>query len=249
MMRLALALAAALATAAPLAQAEGLTNMTEEERAAFGEAVRAYLLENPEVIMEAITELQAREDKAAVNRDLQMMADNKDAIYNSPDDWQGGNLQGDITIVEFMDYRCTYCHKAFQEVSELVTQDGNIRFVLKEFPILGEQSVLTSKFAIATRLLHGDDAYKKVHDALFAMRGDATDETLSRIAVDLGFDPAAILAKMKAPEVQAVIDGNYALAQIMDISGTPTFVIDQTMVRGYVPLQGMQQIVAEQREG
>ncbi len=247
-MRRALALTLALAVA-PMAQAEGLTDMSPAEKAAFGEAVRAYLLENPEVIMEAITELQARDDRAAADRDLQMLADNKATIFNSPHDWQGGNLSGDITVVEFMDYRCGYCHKAYEEVEALVKDDGNIRFVLKEFPILGDQSVLTSKFAIATRLIHGDEAYKKVHDALFTLRGDATEETLSRLATDLGLDPAPILARMPTPEVQAVIDANYALAQTMEINGTPTFVIDNTMVRGYVPLDGMKDIVAGQREG
>lgn len=247
-MRLALALAASLA-AAPIAGAEGLTDMTEAERAAFNEAVRAYLIANPEVIVEAMTELQLREDEAAADRDLQMLAENKDIIFNSPADWQGGNLAGDITIVEFMDYRCGYCHKAYEEVAQLVAGDGNIRFVLKEFPILGEQSVLTSKFAIATRLVHGDEAYKAVHDALFTMRGDATEETLARLASDLNLDPAPILARLADPEVQAVIDANYALAQTMDINGTPTFVIDNTMVRGYVPLDGLQEIVAGQREG
>lgn len=260
-MRLALATTALLAgtalmtalttivVTAPATRAEGLTDMTEAERAAFNAAVRDYLIANPEVIVEAMTELQLREDQAAADRDLQMLSENKDIIFNSPDDWQGGNLQGDITVVEFMDYRCGYCHKAYQEVEELVAGDGKIRFVLKEFPILGEQSVLTSKFAIATRQVHGDEAYKKVHDALFAMRGDATEETLARLAADLGLDAAPILARMSDPAVQAVIDATYALAQTMDINGTPTFVIDNTLVRGYVPLDGMQEIVSGQREG
>lgn len=239
---------AALALSAAPALAEGLTDMTEAERAAFNDAVRAYLMENPEVIVEAMTELQVREDRAAADRDLQMLADNHDVIFNSPDDWAGGNLEGDITVVEFMDYRCGYCHKAYQEVEELVEGDGNIRFVLKEFPILGEQSLLTSKFAIAIRQLYGDEAYKAAHDALFALRGDATEESLARLATDLGHDPAAVTAKMADPSVEAVIAANHALATTMEINGTPTFVIDNTMVRGYVPLDGMRQIVEGQRQ-
>lgn len=247
-MRLALTLAAALSAPLP-ALAEGLTDMTEAERAAFGEAVRDYLLENPEVIIDAMKVLQTREDKAAAEQDLLMLAENRETIFNNPNDWAGGNLAGDITVVEFMDYRCGYCHKAFQEVEELVASDGNIRFVLKEFPVLGEQSVLASKFAISVRMLHGDEAYKAAHDALFAMRGDMTTESLSRLAGQLGHDPAGILVQMEAPEVQAVIDETYALADLMEINGTPTFVIDEAMVRGYVPLDGMRQIVERQREG
>lgn len=246
-MRLALCLAAMIASATPAAHADGLTDMTEAERTAFNAAVRDYLIGNPEVIVEAMTELQVREDRAAADRDRQMMADNHDLIYASAGDWVGGNPEGDITLVEFMDYRCTYCHRAFTDVEDLVKSDGNIRFVLKEFPILGEQSVMASKFAIAIRQLYGDDAYKAAHDALFALRGEVNEESLTRLAGELGHDAAAILAQSAKPEVQAVIDANYALAGIMEINGTPTFVIDETMVRGYVPLDGMRQIVASAR--
>ncbi|NGM47616.1 DsbA family protein [Rhodobacter sp. SGA-6-6] len=245
-MRLPLALAATL-TALP-ALAGGLGEMTEAERAAFREEVRAYLLENPEVIVEAMTELQVREDMAAADRDLQLMEANRDAIYHSPDDWVGGNPDGDITVVEFMDYRCGYCRKAYEEVEELVGSDGNIRFVLKEFPILGEESLLSSQFAISVRMLYGDAAYKKAHDALVTLRGEANAETLGRLATELGHDPAAVTAKMGSEEVQAVIVANHDLATALEINGTPTFVIDRTMVRGYVPLDGMRQIVEGQRQ-
>ena len=226
-----------------------LAEMTETERAAFRAEVRAFLLEEPELLVEAMEVLQNRQDQNAAQRDLTMLRDNADLIYRDPNSWAGGNLQADLTIVEFVDYRCVYCRKAHDEVTELVASDGNIRLVLKEFPILGEQSLLSSQFAIALRQLHGDDAYKTAHDVLIAFRGDITPDSLTRVATDLGHDPAPILARMKAPEVQAVIDTNHALGTLMDINGTPSFVIDETMVRGYVPLQGMRQIVAGQREG
>lgn len=222
--------------------------MTDAERDAFRAEVRAYLLDNPEVLIEAMDVLQSRQDQNAAQRDLQMLSDNADAIYNSPGDWAGGNLNGDITVVEFMDYRCGYCRKAFAEVEELVNSDGNIRFVLKEFPILGEQSLLASKFAISVRQLYGDDAYKTAHDALMQMRADVSLESLARLAGDLGHDAAAISAQMEKPEVMAVIDANHQLATTMEINGTPSFVIDQTMLRGYVPLDGMRQIVEGQRQ-
>lgn len=225
----------------------GLGEMSEAERAAFQAEVKAYLLENPEVLIEAMDVLQSRQDAAAADRDLQMLAANKDKIFNDGVSWVGGNLDGDITVVEFVDYRCGYCRKAHDEVAELVKSDGNIRFVLKEFPILGEESIISSKFAIAVLQLHGNEPYKKAHDALIALRGSPDAETLARLAADLGLDPAPILARMEAPEVAAVIEANHALGSTMEVSGTPTFVIDQTMVRGYVPLEGMRQIVAGQR--
>jgi len=237
----------ALGLALP-AVAGDLTAMSEAERAAFRAEVKAYLLENPEVLLEALNVLEQRQQQAAAETDLQLVAANKEALFTHPDDWVGGNPQGDITVVEFLDYRCGYCRKAWQEVEDLVSQDGNIRFVVKEFPILGEQSVISSKFAIATRMVAGDEAYKKAHDALITLRGDATAESLSALATELGLDAAAITAKMDSPEVAAVIDANHALGTTMQINGTPSFVVQDTMLRGYVPLEGMKQIVAEQRK-
>ncbi|MFZ1471042.1 MAG: DsbA family protein [Paracoccaceae bacterium] len=242
------ALSVAASLAASTAFAGGVGDMTDAERAVFRDEVKAYLMENPQVIVEAMTELQSKEDEAAYQRDIDMLTANADLIYKSPADWVGGNLNGDITVVEFMDYRCGYCRKAYQEVEDLVSSDGNIRFVLKEFPILGEESMLASQFAIAVKLVGGDAAYKSAHDALINLRGDVTEETLTRLAGDLGQDPAAVMARMKTPEVMAIITANHDLATTMEINGTPTFVIDNTMVRGYVPLDGMRQIVEGQRK-
>jgi len=242
---LALSLGASLLTTA--AGADGLTDMTEAEREAFRAEVRAYLIENPEVLMEALDVLQQRQDAAAAAAELVAMEENRDFIFNDPNSWVGGNPDGDITLVEFMDYRCSFCRKAHDEVKELVTSDGNIRYVIKEFPILGEASLASSQFAIAVRLLHGDDAYKAAHDALITLRGEPTPETLGRLAADLGHDPAPILEKMRADEVMSVIAANHALADEMAISGTPTFVLKGQMLRGYVPLEDMRGIVAEAR--
>ena len=222
--------------------------MTAAEREAFRAEVRAYLLENPEVLIEAMNALEMREQVAAAERDKQMLAEQAEVIFNDPASWVGGNPEGDITVVEFIDYRCGYCRKAWQEVDQLIETDGNIRFVLKEFPILGEQSVLSSRFAISVLQLHGSDAYKQAHDALLSLRADATPEALVRVAEDLGLEPQPIMDRMQAPEVTKVIEDNHRLARTMDVSGTPTFVVGGTMVRGYVPLQAMQEIVAEQRK-
>jgi protein-disulfide isomerase len=225
-----------------------LAEMTAEERAALRDEIRAYLIENPEVLVEAMDVLQQREELAALERDSQLVQTRASDIFASPTDWVGGNLQGDITLVEFMDYRCSYCRKAHEEVQELVESDGNIRYVIKEFPILGEASLVSSQFAIAVRLLHGDDAYKAAHNALITLRGEPTAETLGRLATDLGHDPAPILEKMGAEEVIAIISANHALADGMEISGTPTFVLKDQMLRGYVPLEDMRSIVAEARK-
>jgi protein-disulfide isomerase len=252
MHRLALGLIAGLASFPALAEEQPVTGsaesaMTEAERKALRDEVRAYLLEHPEVLIEAMDVLQAREEEAALARDVQMVSTHNDVIFNNPNDWVGGNPNGDITLVEFMDYRCGYCRKAYDEVDALIKTDGNIRFVVKEFPILGEASMLSAQFAIAMKQLHGDEAYAKVHDALMTLRGEPTPDTLARLAGDLGFDAEPILDRMNAPEVQAVIQENYALAEQMDISGTPAFVLKDMVMRGYAPLEVMQDFVADAR--
>ncbi len=221
--------------------------MTEAERTAFQAEVRAYLMANPEVIMEAVALLEQRQLAEAAKADGDLVLANREALFDDGASWVGGNPDGDVTLVEFMDYRCGYCKKANPEVEELVRSDGNIRFVIKEFPILGEESLLASRFAIAVRQVAGDAAYKSVHDALIGLRADVTPEALAALATAQGLDAKAITARMDAPEVAAVIDANHALGTTLAINGTPTFVIGGQMVRGYVPLAGMREAVAVER--
>lgn len=233
-------------TAAP-ALAFDAAEMTETERAAFRAEVRAYLLENPEVIMEAVAILEQRQQAEAAGAERALVAANAAAIFEDGVSWVGGNPEGDVTVVEFMDYSCGYCKRAAPEVTELVRADGNIRLVIKEFPILGEESLLASRFAIAVRRIAGDAAYESVHHALMGLRANVTPDALAALATAQGLDAAAIMAGMDAPEVQAEIDANHALGTTLGINGTPTFVIGDQMVRGYVPLAGMQEIVAAER--
>ena len=244
-MRHLLPLVAAAFVASPAAA--DLTDMTKEERAAFRAEMRAYLLENPEVLMEAIGILEQRQAEAQIQADEALVAAHAGALFDDGTSWVGGNPEGDVTMVEFLDYRCGYCRRAHPEVNDLVETDGEIRYVVKEFPILGEQSLLASRFAIATRNLAGDAAYKQVHDALMALRSDVTRPALERLAGELDLDAAAILEGMDAPEVEAEITANRALAQSMGISGTPTFVVGDQMLRGYLPLEEMIRVVEEVR--
>lgn len=239
-----LALCAALAS--PVAALD-LETMTEAERAAFRAEVRAYLLENPEVLMEAIEVLEAREATTQASTDAALVTANYDALVRDGHSWVGGNPDGDVTIIEFLDYRCGFCKRAFPEVEELVASDGNIRVIVKEFPILGPQSVMASRFAIATKLTAGDDAYKTIHDDLMEMRGNVSGPALQRIADTAGLDGEAILAAMELPAVDEIISENRELAQAMQITGTPTFVIGGQMLRGFLPLEGMRAIVADER--
>jgi protein-disulfide isomerase len=230
------------------AAALDLSEMTDAERQIFREEVRAYLLENPQVIMEAVAVLEQRQAEAEAQADVDAIRQNADAIFNDGYSWVGGNPEGDITLVEFMDYRCGYCRRAAPEVTDFVAFDGNVRRVTKEFPILGEQSVLASRFAIATQQVAGDDAYKAVHDALITFSGDITEPALMRLGGTLGLDTDAIMARLDAPEVDAVIAANHQLAQAMGISGTPSFIMGDEVVRGYVPREELEKMAASIRK-
>ncbi|MGR3592896.1 MAG: DsbA family protein [Limimaricola soesokkakensis] len=240
------ALPVTLALAGPAAALD-LEAMTDAERDAFGDQVRAYLLENPEVLMEAIAVLDQRQAEAAAQGDSAMIASHAEALFENEGDWVGGNPDGDITVVEFMDYKCGYCRRAFPEVEELVESDGNIRYILKEFPILGEQSLMASQFALAMRELEGDEAYKQAHNALMTMRADVSEDSLEALAESLDVDFEAVQAEMDSPRIAGIIAENHRLAQAMQVSGTPSFVMGDQMLRGYVPLAQMQEMVAAQR--
>jgi len=245
-MRLA-ALAATALFALP-AQGFDFGSMTEAERAQFRAEIRAYLLENPEILLEVSQALDERQQAQQAGMDAQLIAANQAEIFADDHSFVGGNPEGSLTLVEFIDYRCGYCRKAHDEVAELVRSDGDIRYVVKEFPILGEESVLAAQFAIAALRTAGPEAYARINRAFYeSFRGEVTPATLEAFGNRLGLDGAAIVAGMDAPEVMEVIEANHALAQKLQISGTPTFVLGDTMLRGYLPLDTMRGIVAEVR--
>lgn len=247
-MRLIKALALTAALAAP-AHALDLNNMSESESAAFGDAVRAYLLENPELIVEVISVLEQRREQASLQADRQLVLAQADELFDDGYSYVAGNPDATIKIVEFLDYRCGYCRRAHPEVNAMLEGDDDLAVIYKEYPILGEQSVIASQFAIATRRLFGGDAYKNMMDALMGFSGNLTDRSLSRLANGLGLDGDAILDEMEDDAVAAEIARNRALGNVLSITGTPTFVVETEMIRGYVPYAQFVQIIEEMREG
>ena len=246
--------AAALMTASALplsvqpAAAFDPASMTEAEKAAFGEAVRDYIMSNPQVLVEAVNRMEEQRLADESKNDRALVAANRAEIMDDGRSWVGGNPQGDLTMVEFIDYRCGYCRKVAGEVDEVVAKDGNIRLILKEFPILGRDSELASRYAIAVKQTAGSDAYKTAHDKLYAMRGEVTMDSLAVLAGEQGLDAQAITRRMNSEEVTAEIRANRQLAEKMQIMGTPTFVIGPELLRG-IPSTGMAAVVEQIRKG
>ncbi len=200
----------------------------------FGDQVRAYLMEHPEVIFEAVAVYEERSMAAQDDMSRELIAANAEALFEDGVSWVGGNPEGDITLVEFVDYRCGFCQRAHGEVFAFLDADPDVRLVIKEFPILGPESEVASRFAIAVLALGGDDAYASVHDALLEHQGPVTEFYLEDLAVEMGLDFDAIEEEMQSEATTAVIVENRALAQRLQITGTPTFVMEDEMIRGFV---------------
>ncbi|MGR3291110.1 MAG: DsbA family protein [Paracoccaceae bacterium] len=244
--RIAIACAVLVGLTASAAAFE-INSMSQEEREIFRQEVRAYLLESPEVLMEAIAILEQRQSTAAAVSDIELVAANADALFSDGYSFVGGNPDGDILMVEFLDYRCAFCKRAHPAVTELIKTDGKIKYIIKEYPILGDQSVLASRFAISVLQNAGDESYAAVHDALMTFRGEISTNSLESLATKLDLNVAQIMDGMNSDAISSIIAENRALAQRMQINGTPGFVIGNQMVRGFMPLNEMQQLVADVR--
>lgn len=238
------ALAAALPAAAQQAQS---SPWSEADKEALHAEIRAYLLANPDILMEMVKLLEEKKQAATEEGDKALVAENAAAIFDDGFSWVTGNPQGKFTLVEFLDYQCGYCKKAQPDVAELLAADGDIRLIVKEMPILGPGSELAARAATATMIAEGPEAYGRLHAALMAHKGQVTDASLDKALTESGLDPAAIRTAMEDPEVDRRLDATHALAEKLAIAGTPTFVFDDRMVRGYLPLEAMQGLVGEVR--
>jgi protein-disulfide isomerase len=223
-----------------------LTEMSEPEREKFRTEVRAYLLEHPEVLMEAIQILEARREADKLQDDADLVAQNREAIFNDGVSWVGGNPDGDVTLVEFSDYRCGYCKRAHPDVHALIQSDPKLRYVIKEFPILGPESTTTGRIALAA--LRIDPArYESLNDALMRFDGQLNETAAYQVAAHVGYDIAALKEAAADPEVDAQIAANYGLARILGLEGTPSFIIGGRIIRGYLPLEALREAVAQAR--
>ena len=224
-----------------------INNLTNADRKVLQKEIRRYILENPDIIFEAADIVRKREAALEVQEDEELIQSNFNEIFYDNYSYVGGNPDGDITIVEFVDYKCGYCRKAAELVRELIAKDDNIRFVVKEFPILGEASLVSSKFAIAVKNIGGPEKYKVAHDILLALTAEPTEIYLRRIAKELELNPEELFEAMQSDLVTQEIDQTGELAQKLQISGTPTFILGDQFLRGFVPLEILSKAIQSER--
>ena len=191
--------------------------------------IREYLIENPEVLEEAIRALRTKREAKRLAAAQTSILRNRKQIYEDPDDPVGGNPNGDVTIVEFFDYRCGFCKRVAPVVNEALAKDKNIRIVYKEFPVLGPNSILAARAALASR---AQGKYHTFHKALMKAKISYDEASIMKIADTVGIDTARLKKDMQAPGIQAQIAKTRALARSLGIRGTPAFVVGEQLFPG-----------------
>ncbi len=207
--------------------------------------IRSYLLEHPEVLIKSLTAYQQRQKLANIQDRQQAVIEQRSALSGDPDSPALGNPDGDVLIVEFFDYRCPYCRKMAPRVRKAVESDGNIRLVMKEWPILGPQSIQAARAALAAAK---QGKYEAFHFALMTEPGDMSDPHIRQIARTVGLDVDRLQEDMRSADIDAMIRRNHELARALDINGTPAFVIGDTLVPGAIDLKTLQRLVAKARD-
>jgi protein-disulfide isomerase len=233
------------ASTSPAATAE----VPADERGKIEGIIKSYLLQHPEVLQDAMNALEKKQQEADAEKARTTIKDNNATLFNSPHQVVLGNPQGETTVVEFFDYNCGYCKRALPDMLTLLKTDSNIRFVLKEFPVLGEGSVEAAHVAVAARMQ--DPAGKKYidfHQKLLGGRGPADKAHALAAAKDAGFDMARIEKDMNSDEVKATIDENMKLADALGVSGTPSYVVGSELVVGAVGLDSLKEKIAAARK-
>jgi protein-disulfide isomerase len=239
-----LALACVVVAAAPV----GSTRAAETapaQRQDVEAIIHDYLMQHPDVLIAA---LRAAEDKLNHESDTkatQAVVQHRHDVFDDPATPVAGNPQGNATIVEFFDYRCPYCKQVQPSIESLLKQDPKLRVVYKEFPILGPVSVTAAQAALAAQRQGKYDAF---HAAMMAARGPITDDTVYQVAGSAGLDVARLKHDMASPEIAQQLKANLALAEVLDIHGTPAFIVGDHVVPGAVDLGALKTMVADARK-
>ena len=218
---------------------------TPEKTSAIEKIVREYILKNPEIIIEAARILRMRKETAARNQTRRTVLARRDELFNDPASPVGGNPQGDVTVVEFFDYQCPYCKRVLPSIQALLAEDGNLRYVFKEFPILGKASVFAARAALAAQR---QGKYLEFHMAVMPAKGKLTEARVMRLAKTAGLDVDRLRRDMADGTIDDSIRRNLELASALNVNGTPAFVIGDTVVPGAVDIDTLRSLIARARQ-
>ena len=202
------------------------------------------ILENPEIIRQAIDLLRQNEEASAAMQAQALLQSERDRLERDPNAPVLGNLNGDVTIIEFFDYNCPYCKRATAELNTLLAQDTGVRVVLREWPILGEASVYATRASLASR---NQGKYGEFHQALMAAKGRLAPANVMAIAQTVGLDTQRLKVDLQAPEIDQHIETSMQLARALNFSGTPAYVIGDAIAPGMISADDLQSMVSQAR--
>ena len=211
--------------------------------------VKNYLVQHPEVLQEAMDALDRRQKEADAEKARVTIKDNNATIFNSTHQVVLGNPQGKVNMVEFFDYNCAFCKRAMADMLDLLKTDSDLKFVLKEFPVLGPGSLEAAHVAVAARMQDSSGKkYMEFHQKLLGGRGPADKMRALAIAKDVGFDMARLEKDMNSDEVKTTIEENMKLADALGVSGTPSYVVGDEVVVGAVGLDELRAKIKNERK-
>ena len=215
--------------------------LTPPQKSAVDREIHDYLMQHPEVVLDALKAAQQKSDAEAAAETSRMIAAHRQELLDDPNDLVRGNPKGDVTLVEFFDYRCPYCKALQPTLDALLASNPNLRIVYKEFPILGETSVFATRVALASRR---QGKYAAFHRAMMAVKGNVSDDTVLQVAASVGIDLKKLKADMGAADIGRIINANYSLAEALGITGTPGLIIGDTLIPGAVDYDTLSRDIA-----
>jgi protein-disulfide isomerase len=239
-----MALLVASPSAAQLVNPAASQPFTAEQRAAIVDILREALVADPTILRDAVTALQEAEQREAAAAQAQAMVAREAELLRNPADPVLGNPNGDVTVVEFYDYRCPYCRRAHPEVRALLASDRNVRYVAKELPILGPASQVAARIALAA---HRQGKWEAVNMRLMNLPGEPTEANMIAAAAVAGADVSRLRQDMQDPAIATQLTANLALARALGITGTPAFVIGGRITPGAVDRAELARLVAAAR--
>ncbi len=241
----ALLLAGSLVVLPSASRAQEDQPLTAKQQDAVKKMIHDYIMENPSVIADAIEALRQKEELAAEISARKAITDRKNEILNDPESPVLGNAKGDVTVVEFFDYRCPYCKTMMDMVMDTVKSDGKVRLVMKELPILGPDSVTASRAALAAR---NQKKYEEFHRALMKLKGPINDATVMKTAAEVGLNVERLKKDMDDEGIDTILKNNIQLAHALNISGTPGFIIGDQIAPGAMNQQALKQMIDQARK-
>jgi protein-disulfide isomerase len=210
------------------------------------QAIHDYILAHPEVLMQSLRIAKEREETRAAEQSKALVTSLKDDLVDDPNAPVRGNPSGDVTLVEFFDYRCPYCRQVEPSLQALIKSDRGLRVVVKELPILGSASVFAARVALAA---YKQGKYEQFHNAVMSKRSNFDEATLLKLAEEAGLALDRLKTDMNSPEVDAEIKRTTEIANALRLSGTPAFIVGTELIPGATDRETLQSLLDEARHG